>query len=447
MPSIPDTSVPRVTDVDVVVKQVAWDELRDFERIALAMAFRGYADDPRSEEELEERREELRPFLGGLGEVVDENYRRFAGDETLSRGRYYALAHGHDGDDSGTLVEELWTYYRASQSGMVDVFDTTLGTDRDRLTQWGIGIDGGAALIVQFGDSPARPSPASGVLGPEAPSFAVKIPLVVETRHLDQVVDLRDPLTAEQFARSLTEIRWSVGERAVPAFPHLASQESFNTVLPSLLEQNVGGTDFTQVIGLWLRHSGVRGLIYPSARTNPRVRVVAGEVKEWEGFNYIDYANADLPETAAFVHIASHLPERVRFCPVGRTPPWVLQHVALSFEREGPDAGSWRVEGLREFRMLSRLSAVIDFLLEELPGGKGNRIGDVLSQWLLIHLTPSVAIIIAEGVLRALQGDEHAQRGLESLIKLAIDTCDSEEEEEMRFIGALMDLQRGVALR
>jgi hypothetical protein len=50
-------------------------------------------------------------------------YRRFAGDATLSRGSYYTLCSDEQGDDSETLAHELMAYVNPEVSGEVDVAD------------------------------------------------------------------------------------------------------------------------------------------------------------------------------------------------------------------------------------------------------------------------------------------------------------------------------------
>jgi hypothetical protein len=443
-----DSTNSLASDIEIVVKQMNLADLTDLARLALMTAFGGYVDEVMSPDVEIRRRDEMKRVWGDEfeAEVEDENYRRFAGDQSLSRGRYYSLAFADSGDDGGTLVQELRTYCRIKYSGVVQIFDTTLPADRCALAQANIQLGDQPVLLLHFFRTRSRPNPflrSAGVLRHEA---VIELPLRVTRRRLTGIVDLRKPSTASSLVRQLTKISWQLDDRNIPAFPFLEQQNSFSAVIPSLIEQNVGGTDFTNVLGLWLRHNGIRGLVYPSARSDAHVNVTADRITSWSGFNYVDYEDAGLPVTAIFVHIASRLPKQVRYCPIeAREEPQIeVPYVAVHFEHNGERAGTWKVEGLRGYHEICSLLSSIGYMLEEYSSDRSTEITAILFEWLVGHANRDTGKTLANVIFHALLGLEQYKEALRAFIRdmLRDLLLQSIDDDGIGLIGALLDIER-----
>lgn len=427
---------------EIWVKQIALGELNEFEQIALKSACVGYADDTTPPEVLTQRKAEMESIVGPNieSQIEDQAYRRFAGDHTLTRGHYYSLARDSSGDDGGTLLNELRTYYRPELSGIVQFYDSTLANDRDALVQAGIPVEPEPGLYLHFVSTKMRPNPFIRFAGLSLDSTVVRVPISVDRLRVCQVVDLREPSTAWLLARQLTEITWQLDGLEIPAFMNLPKQDSFKTLIPSLLEQNMSGTDFTDVIGLWMRHNGIHGLIYPSARADARVEVRKGVLTSWAGFNYVSYEGIGNPEAQAFFHIASRLPQRVRFCPLLSTDPLIeLPRVSVHFNDDGEHARTWRVEGLRDWSEITYLLGTIGHALEELSD-RALEIKMILFDWLRVHLPSDLGKSLAKLLFHVLLERGPDQATLHRFIR---DTLrQSTGEDDMQLIGALMDIER-----
>ena len=438
------------SEIDVVVKQVNLDDLNDLARFAMTTVFAGYYDEVITPDFANKRKDEMKKVLGEKlvkkSKVEAENYRRFAGDQSLSRGRYYSLAFSDSGDDGGTLVQELQNYRRVKYSGIVQIFDTTQPTDRRTLAESGIQVESQPTLLLNFIRTRSRPNPFLHLAGIPREMAVIKVPLRIACRRLRGIVDLREPSTASSLAHQLAEITFQLNERKIPAFPFLEQQESFSALIPSLLEQNVGGTDFTNVIGLWLRHSGICGLVYPSARVDSHVNVKAGRVTSWSGFNYVDYKGGGKPMTDAFIHIASRLPKRIRHCTTEASgePMFELPHVNVHYEHDGEQNGTWKVEGLRGYHEIGSLLLSIEYMLEEYSSDRSTEIADTLLEWLALHANWSLKKTIANTIFHALLGLEQYKTALHKYIRDTLRDLSKQTtgEKWKRLMGALLDIER-----
>jgi hypothetical protein len=115
---------PPLEAKELWVKQINQERLTELGRAALGAAFVGFADQPADERRRHDYAELMSTRFGHV-EVDARTQRRCAGDQALSRGRYYALCDEH-GNDEGTLVGELRTYYTPARTGVVQIYDCML---------------------------------------------------------------------------------------------------------------------------------------------------------------------------------------------------------------------------------------------------------------------------------------------------------------------------------
>lgn len=129
-----DSPLP-LTEAELHLKQIRQYDLNDLGKAVMAAAFAGFLDDNRpSPEAVETHLAEMRALTGFANHQFDPRpYRRFAGDSTLPRSRFYTIAATAHGNDGGTLVRELRSYYNPRNAGIVPIFDTTAPGDKQML--------------------------------------------------------------------------------------------------------------------------------------------------------------------------------------------------------------------------------------------------------------------------------------------------------------------------
>ncbi len=299
--------------------------------------------------------------------------RRFAGDHTLPRGRYYTVCKNAKGDDNNTLQGELWAYYRPEYAGDIAMFDSA---DEKAMLEvensgvWKLPRISTPHIAVTFSPTKQAANPFGFLAGVDFPNaLAVLLPVSVREERIEKVLDLRQPETARWFAyyfsRLVVEPNQDDGLRdwirCCPLRPEL---DSIEQMLPTLMSQERGGGMFCQMVGTWLRRHGVNGMIFPSVRNDPGVEVKDGEVVDWNGWNFVDYRDA--PETyfVAFVDGSDYWEEKVRVgigLGVGQLPDWdPYFYVTIDYTGEGQRRGSWKVDGTIGTRI-----AIIQSELEE----------------------------------------------------------------------------------
>jgi hypothetical protein len=288
--------------------------------------------------------------------------RRFAGDRSLRRGRYFTVCRDASGNDGGTLVRELATYHNPLKSGIITIIDPTLPEHASRVPEQAAQLGQLLLLFPPVGD---RPHPFSAPYTDTGRPMYVALPMRIVQDEIDGVIDLRRPDVADWFATSLSRITIVKSSRAFPFKPPL---DAFADLLPALLCQSIGGgRGAVQVAGLWLRRLGVNGLIFPSARSDCRVDVRDGEVVNATGFNFVDYRNAGEPEVFAAIDFSVSWPEAVQTWPddyVEDDEPIVYDTVEIRHE----PSGSWRVEGLQMRREAPYCFLEAVWLMEQLFG-------------------------------------------------------------------------------
>ena len=338
------------------VKQINSARLTELGRSALLAAFTGYADHP----EIETARRELEEASSrrlGVGFKVDQRtQRRYSGDHTLPRGRYYAMC-DETGDDQGTLVGELRAYYSPAVAGIVRIYDCTLPGDLERVRALDIPAGNNRQLIFGF-------PPVGSVANPFAAAFAsvagqprlaevlgrkevlVGLPLSVMQLTRDRVLDLREPDAAEWFTRMLTTLEWRLPDGAIRCFPSRPPLTRFQELLPELLTQENGGGGITVAAGVMLRHLGADGVMFPSARSDARAGGDVGDFMRPVGWNFVDFAEAGPPEFFAWIEHGRSWPDQIGFrpyadAPAEAAPVWYPEVRILG------EGSAWRVEGLR----------------------------------------------------------------------------------------------------
>src|SRR5262249_45627441 len=157
---------------------------------------------------------------------------------TLDRGRYYTLCQSESGDDGGTLINELRAYYDPFSAGLVDVFDTTVPSSRERLPKFAVGELSRRATAQRPGYLVLVVRPLGGKPFPmRSPPFGVALPLSIQNVAIERAIDLRDPHCARWLTRKLSTLTWTIDGKAVAAFPLKPPLTSFQELLPSLYMQ------------------------------------------------------------------------------------------------------------------------------------------------------------------------------------------------------------------
>lgn len=75
--------------------------------------------------------------------------RRYAGEHTLGRNKYFTLCNLPDGNDQETLLRELEAYYNPLQDCVVDLFDSTIPEHRKVLPEAAHIYEAFIALLLQ----------------------------------------------------------------------------------------------------------------------------------------------------------------------------------------------------------------------------------------------------------------------------------------------------------
>jgi hypothetical protein len=292
-----------LSSFDGWIKQISPAQLNELGLATLSEAFpRFLGSDP----DLEERRR-----LEERAKHVDVVYRRkgparrFEGDESLPRGRYYSVCEDRDGHDSGTLCLELSAY--ASDTCLVAVCDL-LDSKRHPLFE---SLPSRPAIAIAFLSRPATRllREVFGECRQGVPT--VFIPYIVTEVSLERVLDLR----------SLSVQQWFFGSfrHGDLVFTKQAPNDvdSFLGMLPSLMFPDLGGSEFCRGGGHWLRHYGVAGLLYPSARSDAGVTYNDRILVRFKGWNLVVYRDAPASgfESAPFEPNQCHFNQVVDYSP------------------------------------------------------------------------------------------------------------------------------------
>jgi hypothetical protein len=326
-----DQNVPVISG-NYVLKRINSDSLKPLQRLAFDLAFPGFRG--LTEPTVSQRESMARSLQKGIPTTWQRlPARRYAGDNTLPPGRYYTLVRNRSGDDGNTLVMELLAYHDPSRAGAIAVADMGRTEVVERL----MGSSGQTfhALLLNFLSWPDQRSPIwdvaeqngllpdverlqqRGVSNPDETYVPIMTPYELSDVTFTRVVDLRfyesQVWLVKRFGGSELE-RHMKNDVEWTAFDH------FHEMLPGLLWAEPGGAMFeglSQYVGHWMRTHEIEAFVYPSARNDPSVLVVNGEIKDHKGWNLIDYREApplaiDIMLNMTFFNSPTTLPEGVR---------------------------------------------------------------------------------------------------------------------------------------
>jgi hypothetical protein len=319
-------------------------------------------------------------------------YRRFAGDATLPRGRYFSVSDNPTGDDHGTLVHELISYTDHDKCGRFQVFDPAAPyafADADTTLTLSEALPLSITLSFQHdenGSSPLVEHLVNRRLIARARTTHIEIPYEVRTEKLDRAIDLREPRSqawlyeclhvgipglAFQYSdgRVSSTLSWAENhpkesdvdmelwlggsKKLITYAPcdswdghYYGGPENFLGLLPYLIFPARGGSPITDFIGRWLRKNGATALIYPSARNDVECVVDNGVLTRATGWNLVDYRDAPTPHTEPCLIIG---PDSWRFAGDallhgdGTGGLKVLRYDVRVDRADSESAGTWRV--------------------------------------------------------------------------------------------------------
>src|SRR5438270_7463862 len=123
--------------VRLTLKQITPADLAAEGASAMRACFTGFTELLSPDDEYVKKGRELtfRRF-GNIGDQMQSDLssaRRFAGDRSLARGRYFTVCKDVNGNDDGTLVRELCAYNDPLKSGIVTVIDPTSPDHQDKV--------------------------------------------------------------------------------------------------------------------------------------------------------------------------------------------------------------------------------------------------------------------------------------------------------------------------
>ncbi|MBP6810928.1 MAG: hypothetical protein KA138_05395 [Saprospiraceae bacterium] len=221
--------------------------------------------------------------------------RRYAGDETLPGGRYHSICQDASGNDGGTLVWELMSYWGNQSRMFPELIDSTVHVSlANKLRETIPNLDR-PFLMLKYREI-SEISDQGIILGD---STAIVLPLTIQEVVLDSVVDLRLPVVQDFFSNVLGRLEAALGMTGNFSDGKVVTQTlkeapaDFRELLPTLLSPQPGGSTFLDAIGAICRNSGVKGLVFPSSRLDSNIEYVRSEgIKTFSGWNFVDYRDS-----------------------------------------------------------------------------------------------------------------------------------------------------------
>jgi hypothetical protein len=186
--------------------------------------------------------------------------------------------------------------------------------------------------------------------------IAFPLPVKVTYECIENVVDLRLPETADRFAKTVSQAVLEINAPKISSaayfkcWPLRSPLETFRQLLPAMLSQELGGGVLSVAAGVLLRQAGVNGLVFPSARNDPFLRVKDGVVRRSDGWNFVDYRAAPPPKQMLVLDVDRSWPDKVRLGPGFRVTngplPDLFRIVEIDYTDEGSRKGSFEVDGI-----------------------------------------------------------------------------------------------------
>ena len=414
-----------LSSAELNLKQVKLDELGPVPRYAMENAFAEFYDDEKTAKKASAK---LSKRMAGAEVHWDPSRpRRFAGDRTLPRGHYYSIALDEAGWDGHTLLQEMSAYLPYCRyRGLVSFFDNSMANGMELLgilaeipkTNFkALDLSRPSFLVA------LRPLDGDAVLedayGPGR-HYVVQVPFTLTLEVFEAILDLRDlraqAWCVQQFAR-----RFEINGKEFPVLIGRQPPSHFRELLPSLLDQWQGGGWTTgNLTGIFARHAGAEGLVYPSARSNASLVVDHGAVRNSTGWCFVRYVGAPSMEMRHAVSQASDAwPTLPGYAP--HDGSWVEEFIpvlgtAIHHVTSGGNAESWQIEGLAEYnRGIYRLSQVMTILnalgYEEAAGGLAG---------LALHSHASDLEFVTRVMNGCLLGDARSKKYLAGLMPQAL---------------------------
>jgi Ankyrin repeats (3 copies) len=306
------------------------------------------------------------PKEGRARRLSGRRARRFSGDDTLPRSRYYTVCKDESGNDFGTLVCEIWAYRHIARTGEIELIDTADPTASERLAKLGLQTPEYNSILLVF---PSGGPLLMSIGCPRHKVVAFPIPVQIIHERIDKVVDLRIPDTADWFARAVSQAVLQLHSPSTDrmsyfkCWPLRPPLEKFSQLLPAMLTQELGGGVLSVAAGALLRRAGANALIFPSARNDTRLRVKDGKLLWAKGWNLVDYRNAPPPKQIVILDVDPSWPNKVRLGPGfdlrDRPSPDFFKTVTIEYD--WPSPGAFEVEGLVDSHALLRAAELEAF--------------------------------------------------------------------------------------
>lgn len=399
----PDQPCP-VSDLHAVLKQVSRAELTPAQNSFLDAAFSGFFEGV----------EPPGAFSKDLAEHFDSEYedrvpRRYDGDQTLPPGRYSTVCVDSSGNDGGTLAREMRFYMSAQVAeGLLEVYDGTVPADDDMIARLGLAAQNPRIVLryKPFAQPEDRDDPLGVLTGAELEIREVRVP---------NVLDLRRTSAATWLCRTISRLSVMASDGTpFRCFPNRDNLDVAADLWPSLMDQARGGGNLCKIVGLYLRSLGVSGLVFPSARSDVRVKVVDGVSVDQHGWSFVDYRDAPEAQLIGFFEMRPRWPSSLTIEGGDDNtprPPAFAREVTFADGGYSFGNGFMVVEGLEQ-RLWARYLAesAEAAVLHRLEGVDAEQVQELIA--FLVSLSARDAAAVSSMVLSSLLGYRPAQLDL-----------------------------------
>lgn len=333
--------------------------------------------------------------------------RRFAGDETLPRERYFSLCDDQKFNDFGTLKREMLAYYDECSGVDVMLYDSLSEPKLkpERLAQFGLTEKDTEFFLVLMHivkETQSVSKLKSHMSLENERSIGITYGFNKHLLQTNRAIDLRLPETQEWFTKTFVSLerarKLNKTDKQIFLMPPDEIQ-SFGELLPSLLSPEIGGPHtFTQAIGAWMRAHNVALFVFPSARSNAMVDVEDGVIQKSCGWNVVVYdGSPSIRWENLFGNSITLYNRKAR------------RHIKIDYIASGSRKGSFCIRGVEEWNM-------IKFYLkrEELYERKKDNPSDFL---LLATILGMPDEQITRSVEKLLEGDEEGDHWYRKLVE------------------------------